>query len=123
MIEPSKGRDDLDYRYHVTIETSALLSDMDQEAEASRGEDGYTSDPDFKSEFPALDWVKIETISFAEATPEKVRERLREAFGDCLKEDGVFVWMKRPVYVKEPRICRSSVHVRHSATVDRKEWE
>lgn len=63
MIQPSKGRDDLEYCYHVTIETDALMTDMDREKYDSKGDDGYTADPDFSSTHPALDWFRVETVS------------------------------------------------------------
>lgn len=122
MIDPSTGRDDLQYRYHVTIETCALLTDRDQEAFANNGDTSHMSDPDFESRFLPVDWVRIQKVSLALSSTEAVREYIQKNYGPFLDIEGDIYHTSKVMYLREIQLCRSSFYVAHQATVSREEF-
>lgn len=122
MIEPSKGRDDLEYRYEVTVETDALLT-SEQHDQLSYGPEFHAwEDPGYESEYPGLDWVRVTQQTFCESSAEKAGHRALGYLGTIIKIDDVFHHLGRVAHVDDDVMCRSTIHVQHRATVPASEW-
>ena len=122
MIEPSPGRDDLEYRYHVLVETDALLDSEQQEYFRNGPECAYLGDPDFESEFPDLDWVHVRATSCARHTAEEAGRFVSEVLGATLKFGKRLYCVGTVPHVDGLVLCRADVSVRHEAVVPCDEW-
>lgn len=123
MIEPSKGREDLEYRYHVSIETWALLSAEQQERYRHGPDCNYLKDPNFHSEYPDLQWVAVEKLSFTEPDAESAGRHAREKLGSSLNSGKWWYHMRPVLYIQGDVLCRGLVLVLHQARVPKQEWK
>ncbi len=115
MIEPSKGRDDLDYRYHVTLEQHALL-DAGQREMFETGAVAPCG-PDDDSGYPELSWCKSMKLRWASPSMDEAVVRVKKELGEYLFDLGVYYCFGFVRTLAERVLLRTQVHITHAALV------
>jgi hypothetical protein len=126
MIKATVGRADLEYRYYVTIEIFALMTASQHDEYDAKGGYSPACDPEYESRYTNLDWVRVEKVCFARSRVDEVATEIGSRFRDVLlvTEDGTryYYELRRVPFVAGELLCRSTVHVSHSATVPHTEY-